>query len=396
MFYGITSKIKQYLFNQIIFLAHKTNDRKNFALKISSYKKILLITGKNSYKLSGSKLFIENLLIGKEVQIFNNFDVNPDIEQIFPGSQIAKKYKPDLVIAIGGGSVIDAAKIIHYIHCNNLNKNDVFLSKIDNMNNKNVKSIPFVAIPTTAGTGTESTHFAVLYRDKKKFSIASKKMLPNIVYLDQSLCASNTPYQNACSGFDALSQAIESYWSRSSNILSRWYSKKAINLILDNFTNIINKKDVSQLSMLNMLMAANYAGKAINITKTTAPHALSYGITKNLNLPHGHAVAITLGAFFKIHDTELGKNDSNKKLLKHYTGVKKFLLRKLNSDPSNFLYKLMKDFSLEYDLNQLGLTEELIDEIVKNVNLERLENHPIKLSTKHLKNSFYFIPNKLV
>ena len=394
MFYGITSKVKKYIVNQDILLGSNSSQSKYFCKEISKFSKVMLVTGKSSYELSGAKDFMNSILKDKEVIIFNNFDVNPDIDQINPGYNIAKEKKPDAIIAVGGGSVIDAAKIVHHMYCNNISEKEILLNKINN-SSKFLKYIPFVAIPTTAGTGSESTHFAVLYKNKKKFSIASERMLPSMVYLDHNLCLSNTAYQNACSGFDAMAQAIESYWSKSSTILSRIYSKKAINLILDNFSNVVLEPKKNDSNMLNMLIASNYAGKAINITKTTAPHALSYGITQNLGLPHGHAVALTLGAFFNFNNLELKKNNLViNKQLKNFKNIEKIFINKIGFNPSDFLYELMINFSMEYDFNKLGLGEEMIDGIVKNINLERLQNHPISLNANQLKNTFYLVPNK--
>jgi alcohol dehydrogenase len=394
MFHAFYSRIKKSFLNQIIFSSNSYRDRANFFNEMSSFKKVMIVTGKNSYSISGANIFIEKILKGTDINIFNDFDVNPDINQINPGSNIANKLKPDAIIAIGGGSVIDAAKIIHHMHCNNLNEKEIFISN-KKIPSKPPRFIPLIAIPTTAGTGSESTHFAVLYKDKKKFSIASKTILPNMVYLDEKLCVSNSEYQNACSGFDALSQAIESYWSKGSSILSRHYSKKALDLILDNFSQaVLNKKKCSS-SMLNMLIASNYAGRAINITKTTAPHAISYGITQHIGLPHGHAVALTLGAFFDLHNFQFNNDNSEiKKKLKNFKKIENFIYSRSGKNPKYFLYELMRDFSMEYDIDKLGLNDEQIDKLVKNVNLERISNHPINICESDLINIFNLVPKK--
>ena len=216
-----------------------------------------------------------------------------------------------------------------------------------------------------------------------------------MVYLDEKLCLSNSEYQNACSGFDALSQAIESYWSKSSTILSRYYSKKALDLIFDNFSQAVLNKKKYPSSILNMLVASNYAGRAINITKTTAPHAISYGITQNIGLPHGHSVALTLGAFFDLHNIQLKKDNSEiKKKLKNFKKIENFIYTRSGKNPKYFLYELMRDFSMEYDIAKLGLNDKKIDKLVKNVNLERISNHPINICESDLMNIFNLVPTK--
>ena len=390
MLHAIYPNIRKIFTKQYIILANEKNSLAILQSKVRGFNKVLLITGKKSYESSGSKELIDKVLKNSQITIFNAFNVNPDVSEIRNGFEIAKKIKPDSIIAIRGGSVIDAAKIIHAMFSSNLDHKKI-LEATQKELYKVVKQIPLIAIPTTAGTGSESTHFAVLYKDQKKYSVASPNMLPSIVYLDSKLCISNSSYQNACSGFDALAQAIESYWSKNSNFISKYYAKKSLKIILEHFKDTINseKKEVYHLS--KMLQASNYAGKAINITKTTGPHAISYGITKNLNLPHGHAVAITLGAFFKFHNKIF---DNNNHELRSFKIISDFIIEKTNQDASSFLYNLMERFDMEYDLISLGLNDNKIDGLVNNVNLERLSNHPVKLDANQLKEIFDLIPKK--
>lgn len=390
MFYAINSKLNKILINQEIFLASKRKSSNKFFSKIKKIKTVFLVTGKKSYENSGSKRLIEDALKNSKIVIFNDFNVNPDISEIKVGFKIAKKINPDAIIAVGGGSVIDAAKIIHAMLSNNLDEESVFnVDQIEMYKSKNV--IPLIAIPTTAGTGSEATHFAVLYKARKKYSIASSKMLPSIVYLNSELCESNTSYQNACSGFDALSQAIESYWSKNSNYVSRYYALKSLKITLNNIEGAVYGPKKNNNYLFNMLVASNYAGKAINITKTTGPHAISYGITKDFGLPHGHAVALTLGAFFELHNKIYSQNTVD---LKFYKIVDNYISKNMGKSTSSFLYDLMKKFDMEYDLSKLGLSMNDADTLIKNINLERMSNHPVSLSTKQLKEIFNLIPDK--
>ena len=128
-------------------------------LKKKNYKRIFLLTGKSSYELSGAKSKIESLLAEKEFVRFFNFSQNPKIEDAIEGIKELKSFSPDLIIAIGGGSVIDMAKVINILSANT---GDLEF-KIKNNQVLEKKACDLVAIPTTAGTGSESTHFAVLY-----------------------------------------------------------------------------------------------------------------------------------------------------------------------------------------------------------------------------------------
>lgn len=392
MFHAIYSKIIHHFDRQQIFISNNCYSSNAFKKKISKYKKIFLVTGKSSYEKSGAKKLISNSFNNSSIVKFNEFDVNPDISQLKLGYEIALKFQPDAVVAIGGGSVIDAAKVIHTMHSYKLSDKKIFnLNDSELPTNKN--AIPIIAIPTTAGTGSESTHFAVLYDGEKKFSIAISQMLPNIVYLDSNLCLSNSPYQNACSGFDALAQAIESYWSKNSNFISRFFAMHSIRLILSNFDKAVTDNNGNKESLLRMLRASNYAGKAINITKTTGPHAISYGITKRIGLPHGHAVALTLGAFFMLHNRIF---DQHKVGLKRFKEIDKFICAKTKKQSSTFLYDLMYKFNMEYDVNKLSLDEQMVDELIKGINLERLSNHPIEINNDQLREIFSLIPRKIL
>tara|TARA_B100000963_G_C22638169_1_gene678759 strand:- start:3708 stop:4892 length:1185 start_codon:yes stop_codon:yes gene_type:complete len=390
MFYAINSNLRSFNINQKIFSSESKISSFKFLSKLKKFDNVLVITGKFSFEISGSKKLVEETLSNSKITIFNDFNVNPDIDEIKYGYAVAKRVKPDAILAIGGGSVIDAAKILHLMYSSNIDDDQIFKADEKDMYQSR-KNIPLIAIPTTAGTGSESTHFAVLYKNEKKYSIASSKMLPEIVYLDPNLCLSNSSYQNACSGFDALSQAIESFWSKKSNFISRYYSLKSIKIIIENFENAVHSSNNYQ-NLSKMLIASNYAGKAINITKTTGPHAISYGITKGMGLPHGHAVAVTLGAFFKLHNQLLKTHRNELKLFKK---VSSYIENKTNKNSSSFLYGLMKKFDMEFDIEDLGLDQNKIDSLIDNINLERMSNHPVNLDKQQLNTVFKNIPKKI-
>lgn len=222
--------------------------------------------------------------IGLPCVIFSDFSPNPLYEDVVKGIASLKENECDYVISIGGGSAIDVAKCI------------CLFSELDDqvmyMNQEYKKAgIQHLCIPTTAGTGSESTRFAVCYLDGEKQSISHESCIPADVLLDPELLSTLPLYQKKVTVLDALCQAIESYWSVHSNEESKQYSKEAIELILKNFAEYLNgNKAASEAIMLG----ANLAGRAINITQTTAAHAMSYKITSYYKLPHGHAAAICL------------------------------------------------------------------------------------------------------
>jgi alcohol dehydrogenase len=353
-------------------------------------KKILLVTGKDSYKKSGLEDRLAPYLDNIITRRFFDFEVNPNIEDVQAGIDIILSFKPDLVLAIGGGSVIDMAKLIN-IFSAHVNKEREIREFVNKSSSVKRKGLPLIAIPTTSGTGSEATHFAVVYIGTKKYSFAHEYVLPNYAIIDPSLSYSNPSYIKACSALDALSQSIESFWAVGSSEESRNYSRKAIKLILSSIELAVNKNDIK--AMNNMAIAANFAGKAINISKTTAAHALSYPITKYLNIPHGHAVALTLGKFFVIN-SKYSLNELNDK-----RGIEYFekIIEEINgffecSDSGMTCtkwYQLMENLSLENDLKSIFREANIeFGSIANDINLERLNNNPVKISSNQIEELF--------
>lgn len=201
---------------------------------------------------------------------YNDFSTNPKLEEIEKGVETIS-INPKTIIAIGGGSVIDFAKVYKY---------------------KTKLNVPLIAIPTTCGTGSEATQFAVYYKEGKKQSLDSPEVLPNVAIVDSQFVENNPTYLKACTALDAYCQAIESYFACKSTEKSRQYAMEAIKLCRDNLVKYVNSNEKTY--SLNMSKASNLSGKAINISRTTAAHAMSYSITTKYGIPHGHAVALNI------------------------------------------------------------------------------------------------------
>ena len=144
-------------------------------------KKILLVTGKDSYKKSGSEEKLAQYLDNVIIKRFFDFEVNPNIKDVQIGIDIISYFKPDLVIAIGGGSVIDIAKLINIFAVHVTKEKEIF-EFVNKSSSVTRPGLPLIAIPTTSGTGSEATHFAVVYIGNKKYSFAHKYVLPNELF----------------------------------------------------------------------------------------------------------------------------------------------------------------------------------------------------------------------
>jgi alcohol dehydrogenase class IV len=350
-------------------------------LKKDSPKKIFLVTGNNSYKESGVEEYFSNIFKKYSCIRFYNFTENPKIEDVEMGIRLFKQNNCDYVIAIGGGSVIDMAKLINIGQANVNDLKSLILEnkKIEQPGKK------LIAIPTTSGAGSEATHFAVIYIDSIKYSLAHKEyILPDIVFLIPKLTYSLNKYQTAVSGIDALSQAIESYWSVNSNSESKIFSKNAIKIILENLPKVINKGDL--MARDRMLLASYRAGQAINITMTTGPHAMAYTFTSKFNIPHGHAVALTLASWFDFNANATDFNTVDKRGASYVKGTIKNLsqyfnkIGNINDSTPQKIKSLLSEIGLETKLSNLNIRKSDIDSLVNGINLIRLSNNPCKIT----------------
>jgi alcohol dehydrogenase class IV len=370
--------------NQILYSGDTVIEDFENLLKQDSPRKIFLVTGKNSYKKCGAELLFSNLLNSHNYLQFSDFTENPKVEDVQKGIELFRQNRCDYLLAIGGGSVIDMAKLINIGQSNYGNFDELILGKrkINNSGNK------LVVIPTTSGAGSEATHFAVVYINSKKYSLAHVDyILPDCVFLVTQLTYSLSKYQTAVSGIDAFSQSIESYWSVNSNKESKKIAKEALEIIIDNLPSAVNNNDTKARD--KMLFASYLSGRAINITKTTGAHAMSYFFTSRFNIPHGHAVALTLHLWYKINCNVNDENISDKRGVNYVLAtlyeLSIILGKRINEDPTDFIKRFINEIGLERSLSKLNIMPSDLQLIIDNINIERLENNPVKVTLSELR-----------
>lgn len=340
-------------------------------------QRVFIVSGKRSYELSGAKQKLEGLLEGIDFRRYSDFEENPKFEDLVKGAAVVRDYHPDLIIAIGGGSVMDTAKIISVLPDDSSRAKAVIKGEAEAAG----IIAPLAAIPTTAGSGSEATRFAVAYLDKEKYSVASDLLLPDYVILDPELTYSMPPYQTAVSGMDALCQGIESYWARGANDQSRMVASTAIGILLNSLETAVNHPNPK--ARLEMAKGANLAGKAINISKTTASHAMSYAFTTYYGIPHGHAVALTLGEFMVFNALQASAR-SDGELTERMEKLFELLgCRDADSCRDRFR-RMMKNIGLETKLSEIIPYDIDIHQLVNSVNIERLGNHPIHMTKEDI------------
>ena len=224
---------------------------------------------------------------------FDAFTSNPLYEQVCTGVDSYLSGGCDGLIAVGGGSAIDVAKCIKLAIIAKEGKSCLIPPLVSSTPELDPSvRIPIIAIPTTAGTGSESTHNAVIYFMGSKQTVTSDAILPDAALLEPEVLGTLPLYQKKCTMMDALCQGIESWWSVNCTSRSKEYSRNAIRLIMADWRAYIFDNDPDAARQI--MLAANDSGKAINIAQTTAAHAMSYKLTSMYGLPHGHAVAVCL------------------------------------------------------------------------------------------------------
>ncbi len=301
--------------------------------------------------------------------VWDKIRPNPRWEDMVEASELFKSTKCDFIIAAGGGSVIDSAKCIKLLTTNN---SETALDMPMAGNN-----IKFLAIPTTSGTGSEVTRYSIFYvNGDEKHSIANDDFLPDYVFLDAKFLNTVPDYQRKCTCLDALCHAIESYWNVFSNDESKNYAKRAIKLFTDNKQQyLMNEHDGNY----GMLMASYYAGKAINITSTTAAHALCYNVTMNCNTAHGHSVALMLESQWKyMNENNMDVNDKRGRayVLNVLDDVGKMLGGKDSIEGQKIFHSMIDEFKLA----RPKVSKEKIESFVANVNMNKLQNNPTALN----------------
>ena len=350
-------------------------------------KRLVLVKGKNSYPNGLLKANLEKFEASNILEL-SDFTPNPKFEEVCAALQKIQHFKPDVFLGVGGGSILDIAKLLRFMF--RLSKteeefrNTLSTSRIEGVLSENK---PLILLPTTAGSGAEATQFAVVYIGQKKYSFLHPELMADFVIADKQLIRDAPNRVLAGSIMDGLAQSIESLWSRGCTTESQKFSEKAMkDLWAHGVAAVLRRPDES---LEKIIVGSNLAGKAINITKTTGNHALSYKITTDYGIPHGHCVGMLLPTFFKLHDriSTYDKSRGEKINAKH-----KEIFNNLSCcDLENFLkdyYNRMSEMGL---MSFESLNSQLVFDkvgIVDSINTQRLVNHPIELDIKELESIF--------
>lgn len=352
--------------------------------KIEELSQIVNSYGATRGLLVSDRFFLENGLAdkiikisgGTLVDIFSDISPNPDVSEVDACAELIRKKNIDFVVALGGGSAMDCAKAAASI-C-------MTFESIKKYHGTNVAMIeehlPLIAIPTTAGTGSEVTCVSVLtdHESGKKAPIASSGFYPDYAIIDPILTKSMPKSVTASTGIDVLSHALEGYWSKYHQPICDALAVHAIELVLgylykayENPTDLEVREKMAEASVI--------AGLAFTLPKTTASHACSYPLTNIYKIPHGEACGLTLDYFTRIN----GKEKQGR--------VNKLAMKLGYKDAealADVILKLKEKIKLRCDLKDFNLNDEQIEELVQTSRHPNLYNNPVEISDDMLREMY--------
>jgi len=348
-------------------------------------QKIFLVADATAYAASGASDILEPIIAGELAFTFDDIEVNPKLAGVLACAEKIRETKPDLLMVVGGGSAMDVAKLANWF-ASEEKVADRFLA---GESSEVGCQLPLVAIPTTAGSGAEATHFAVVYVDGVKKSASHVSLRPTVAVVDPQLTAQLPATITAHSGLDALCQSIESIWSVGANEESLNYATEALDLIWNHLERAVNESTPE--SRAAMARGSHLAGQAINITKTTLPHALSYSITTQHGVPHGVAVALTLGPALiyneGVSDADCMDSRGPDSVRERIDSIRHIMGNTSVEECASQFETLLGSIGCSTTLREAGITDEnQLKLICQDVNAERLRNNPRRISEQEILN----------
>ena len=286
------------------FLSHGTW-KQEILEKLEGVEGALVLYSKSAVSgVDPQKLFTSSLATMKGVMTVTGIESNPSVTFL---TRLRKQVGrlPSLIFAIGGGSVIDVAKILIALDALELSADaDRILSIIEKKEYEQYPrgEIELIALPSTSGTGSELTRWATIWdtENKKKYSVERSDLYPSQAWIDPVLTSRAPKTITVSTGLDALSHAVEAYWSVLSNPVVRRLSSQAISLVVSHLKTARDNPD-DLAAREGMSLASVFAGLSFSQTRTTACHALSYPLTVRFGIPHGIAVSMSLIEVMRIN-----------------------------------------------------------------------------------------------
>lgn len=266
-----------------------------------SGKALLVVTTKRGRNQLLDDCILSRLVKGSRVHWIDSITSNPSLIDLQADINKQKQQLPyDNLLAFGGGSAIDAGKVINFALSERCRSYSLSMLLDNSQLHAGVQPKPLYAVPTTAGTGSEITPFATIWDSskRKKLSLSGVGMFPNAAYIDSSLSDTVPIAATISTGLDAINQAAESIWNKNANPITISYATRALQLGFTSLPKLArgegNATDRDQMAEASLL-----AGLAISHTRTAICHSISYPITAHFGVPHGLACAFTMPAVLR-------------------------------------------------------------------------------------------------
>lgn len=327
--------------------------------------RILLVTDPgvlNAGLLNDAEAALKNG--GITYKVFSDIEPNPRTESCYKGFEIAKEMEAGALVAIGGGSPIDVSKAIALLMTNGGD-----LESYEGPEKYKNPPLPTICVPTTAGTGSETTAMTVITVKSRnyKMTILGKSMLPSVALLDPSIFSKMPPFIAASTGMDALTHAIESYINLASNSFTNAFAVEAIRLIGKYLRHFVAQASDLEAAT-GMLVASNLAGIAFDISRLGNCHAMAHPLGGFFDVPHGVANSILLPHVMKFN---MLADQGKYKVIAHLLGEDVSRMTDLEAAPLavEAVEKLSRDIGIPENLGLYGVTEDKIPQMSKDAML---------------------------
>ena len=314
---------------------------------------------------------------GMIVASFGEISPNPDVTEVDACAEVIRRENIGFVVALGGGSPMDCAKAAASVALTE--------DSIRKYHGTGVAlpeaHLPLIAIPTTAGTGSEVTCVSVLsdHANGKKAPIVSEGFYPAAAIIDPELTYTMPPQVTAGTGIDVLSHAIEGYWSKGHQPICDTLAIHATGLVFDYLLRAYENPNDEE-AREKMCEASVIAGLAFTLPKTTSSHACSFPLTNIHHIPHGEACGLTLDYFIRINAH--GEGGERVEYLAHKLGF-------ADADAlADAVLELKRKLGLRCDLRDLRLTDEQIADLVRISRHPNLYNNPVEITDEMLEKMY--------
>lgn len=346
--------------------------------ELKGQKVLLIMTSSTLNRLSLDK-WITALKQSSTVKWIERIPSNPTHLDVYNTVSLLNGYLPDLVLAIGGGSTIDLAK-----SCVGLN----YLSQQNRLTKEGVKQgiktkeylkypvdIPIYATPTTAGTGSEVTRWATVWdaEGEAKYSIEAPHLCPKRAYIIPEFTRSMPKRLTLSTGLDALSQAVEAYWAKSSNPMVKELAKTALRLLVAYLPQTLSEP-LNLANREKVCLGSLFSGLAFSNTRTTACHSISYPLTMKFGIEHGLACALSLAKVMELNLPAIEADELFAALRVASAEELQAWLEQISSD------------LVELRLSYFGIQAKDLPELVDmSFTLGRMDNNPVVITPEQVK-----------